>query len=34
MEATMSDLFPGFEQRQIETSGATIKRWSRRPWSP
>ena len=23
MEATMSDLFPGFEQRQIETSGAT-----------
>jgi len=24
MEATMSDLFPGFEQRQIETSGATI----------
>src|SRR5271155_5398724 len=24
MEATMSDFFPGFEQRQIETSGATI----------
>src|ERR1700739_2006029 len=24
MEATMPDFFPGFEQRQIETSGATI----------
>ena len=24
MEATMSDLFSGFERRQIETSGATI----------
>jgi hypothetical protein len=24
MEATMTDFFPGFEQRQIETSGATI----------
>jgi len=24
MEATMSDFFPGFEQRQIETSGAKI----------
>src|ERR1700720_2409264 len=24
MEATMSDFFPGFEQRQIGTSGATI----------
>jgi hypothetical protein len=24
MEATMSDFFPGFEQRQIETSGSTI----------
>ena len=24
MEATMSDFFPGFEQRHIETSGATI----------
>src|ERR1700724_4668391 len=24
MEATMSDFFPGFEQRQIDTSGAKI----------
>jgi haloacetate dehalogenase len=24
MEATMSNFFPGFEQRQIETSGAKI----------
>jgi hypothetical protein len=24
MEATMPDFFPGFEQRQIETTGATI----------